>query len=108
MHVLVAYKNEDDSYKNEGARVMTTFFPLYVKGDFSRRSRAANSAVLGRIWPKFEIVRDIMVSSLPVSMKKIRSKMKALACSQNFSHYNHMGAIRCHGHQSSDLIWSKT
>ena len=25
------------------------------------RSRAANSAVLGRIWPKFELVRDIMV-----------------------------------------------
>ena len=28
MHVLVTYKNEDDSYKNEGARVITTFFPL--------------------------------------------------------------------------------
>ena len=24
-------------------------------------TRAANSAVLGRIWPKFELVRDIMV-----------------------------------------------
>ena len=30
-------------------------------GHFSRRSRAANSAVLGQIWPKFELVRDIMV-----------------------------------------------
>ena len=30
-------------------------------GIFSRRSRASNSAVLGRIWPKFELVRDIMV-----------------------------------------------
>ena len=28
---------------------------------FFRRSRAANSAVLGQIWPKFELVRDIMV-----------------------------------------------
>ena len=28
---------------------------------------------------------------LPVSMKKIRSKMKALACSQHFPHYNPMG-----------------
>ena len=27
---------------------------------FSRRSRAANSAVLGLIWPNFELVRDIM------------------------------------------------
>ena len=46
--------------------------------------------------------------SLPASMKKIRSKMKALEWSQNFPHYNPMGAIRCHGHQSSDLIWPKT
>ena len=61
MHVLVTYKNEVGSYKNEGARVVTRFLPLYVYGDFSRRSRAANSAVLGRIWPKFELVRDIMV-----------------------------------------------
>ena len=28
--------------------------------NFFRRSRAANSAVLGRIWPKFELVRDII------------------------------------------------
>ena len=40
--------------------------------------------------------------SLPASMKKIRSKMKALECSQHFPHYNPMGAIRCHGHQSSN------
>ena len=29
-------------------------------GDLSRRSRAANSAVLGAIWPNFELVRDVM------------------------------------------------
>ena len=29
-------------------------------GIFSRRSRAANSAVLGPIWPYFELVRDVM------------------------------------------------
>ena len=29
-------------------------------GIFFRRSRAANSTVLGRIWPKFELVRDII------------------------------------------------
>ena len=28
MHVIVTYKNEDDSYKNEEARVITIFFPL--------------------------------------------------------------------------------
>ena len=46
--------------------------------------------------------------SLPASMKKTREKMKALECSQHFPHYNQMGAICCHGHQSSDPIWSKT
>ena len=46
--------------------------------------------------------------SLPASMKKIRSNLKALECSQHFPHYNPMGAIRCHGHQCSDPIWPKT
>ena len=50
----------------------------------------------------------LWMSSLPTSMKKIRSKMQALECSQHFPHYNPMGAIRCHGHQSSDPIWPKT
>ena len=36
-------------------------FPHYKSmGIFFRHSRAANSAVLGRIWPKFELVRDII------------------------------------------------
>ena len=36
--------------------------------------------------------------SLHASMKKIRSKMRALECSQHFPHYIPMGAIGCHGH----------
>ena len=59
MHVLVTCKNEVDQIKNEGARVFTRFLPLLVYGDFSRRSRAANSPVLGPIWPNFELVRDV-------------------------------------------------
>ena len=31
-----------------------------IDGDFSRHSRAANSAVLGPIWPNFELVQDVM------------------------------------------------
>ena len=58
--------------------------------------------------PNSNLSEILWLSSLPASMKKIRSKMKALACSQDFPHYNPMGAIRCHGHQSSDPIWSKT
>ena len=40
--------------------MFTRFLPLYIYGDFYRRSRAANSAVLGPIWPNFELVRDVM------------------------------------------------
>ena len=40
--------------------MFTRFLPLLVNGDFSRRSRAANSAVLGPIWPNFELFRDVM------------------------------------------------
>ena len=39
---------------------MTSFSPLKVYGDFSRPSRAANSAVLGPNWPNFELVRDVI------------------------------------------------
>ena len=60
MHVLLTCKNEVDQIKNEGARVFTRFLSLKVYGDFSRRSRAANSAVLGPIWPNFELVRDVI------------------------------------------------
>ena len=55
----------------------------------------------GRISNLSEI---LWMSSLPASMKKIRSKMKAIECSQHFPHYIPMGAISCHGHQSSDPI----
>ena len=54
--------------------------------------------------PNSNLSEILWLSSLPVSMKKIRSKMKALVCSQRFPHYNPIGAIRCHGHQSSDPI----
>ena len=60
MHVLVTCNNQDDRIQNEGARVFTRFPPLSVYGDFSRCPRAANSAVLGPIWPNFEFVRDVM------------------------------------------------
>ena len=46
--------------------------------------------------------------SLPASMKKIRLKMKALEWTQHFPHYNPMGAICCHGNQSSNPSKSKT
>ena len=53
----------------------------------------------------FEI---LWLSLLPARIKKNKSKMKELEWSQDFPHYNPMGAIRCHGNQSSDPILPKT
>ena len=53
----------------------------------------------------FEI---LCLSLLPVRIKKNKSKMKELEWSQDFPHCNPMGAICCHGNQSSDPILPKT
>ena len=127
--------------------MFTRFLPLLVYGDFSRRSRAANSAVHGPIWSKFKLVQDFIVvlitckneedpiknegagvfttlninisdaqgqitlelvvvsgrnlnsyklscmSSLPARMRMIESKMKEVECLQDFSHYKSMGSF---------------
>ena len=88
--------------------MFTRFLQLLVYGDFSRRSRAANSAVLSPIWPNFELVRDFINVLVTCKYEEHPIKMKALECLQHFPHYNPMGAIRCHEHQSSDPIWPKT
>ena len=49
----------------------------------------------------FEI---LWFSLLPARIKKNKSKMKELEWSQDFPNYNPMGAICCHGNQSSDPI----
>ena len=80
----------------------------YMYGDFSRRSRAANSAVFGPIWPNFELVRDVMDVLVTCKYEEDQIKNEGARVDTTFSHYNPMGAIGCHGHQSSDPIWSKT
>ena len=93
---------------NEGARVFTRFLPLYVYRDFSRRSRTANSAVLGAIWPNFELVRDLMDVLVTCMYEKDPIKNEGARVFTTFPHYNPMGAIHCHGNQSSNPIWPKT
>ena len=72
-----------------------------AQGQFTPQSLVRS----GRISNSSEI---LWTPSLPASMKKIRSKMKALEWTQQFPHYNPMGAICCHGNQSSNPTWSKT
>ena len=57
--VFVTCTNEEDTIENEGTRVVISF-PHYKYGNFSRRTRAGNSAVCCRIWSNFELIRDYM------------------------------------------------
>ena len=69
---------------------------------FSRRSRAANSEV----WPNFELIRDFIVVHVTCKNEEDPIKMKLLKGYNVF--YILMGAICCHGNQTSDPIWPKT
>ena len=61
MHVLVTCKNEYDRLKKMKELECSQDFAHYKSmGDFSRRSRADNSAVLSPIRPNFELVRDVI------------------------------------------------
>ena len=72
MYVLITCKYEKDPIKNSQENVMTSFFPLYVYGNFFRRSRAANSVVGGQTWPKFELIQDIMPVLITCKFEKNR------------------------------------
>ena len=74
MYVLITCKYEKDPIKNSRENVMTSFFPLYVYGYFFLRSRAANSVVGGPIWPKFELIQDIMHVLINCKFEKDRIK----------------------------------
>ena len=104
MHVLLTCKNEDDRIKKMKELECSQDFSHYKSmGDFSRRPMAANSAVLGPIWPNFELVRDIIDALVTCKYEEDRIKNEG-ARVFTFPHYNPMGAICCHGNQSSDPI----
>ena len=94
MGLLVACKNEEDPIKNEGARVVTT--------------RAANSEVSDGILPKFKLIQSFMVGLVICKNKEEQIKNEGDRVVTRFPHYKPMGAICCHGNQSSDPILPKT
>ena len=55
MNVFVTSKNKADPNKNEGARVATT-----LNIDFSHSQGQITLQSKGRIWLKFELIRDAM------------------------------------------------
>ena len=103
MDVLFTCKYEEDPIKNEGARVVTTLY-----SNFSDAQGQITLVLVSVSGQNLNSSKLSCMSSLPARMRMIDSKMKALEWSQHFPHYNPMGAIRCHGHQSSDPIWPKT
>ena len=73
-------------------------------GPFFIRTMPANSVVRGRIGPDFELIQALM--HVIVTCKNEKDPIKSIRenVMMPFSHYNSMGAICCHGNQSSDLI----
>ena len=89
MGVFVACKNEEDSIKNKGARVVTTLFIDFsdAQGQLTLKSvmeSCQNSNPSKLLW----------LTLLSARMKKIYWKMKVLEWSQRFSHYKFMGIFR--------------
>ena len=66
MYVLVTCKKEEDPIKIK-ALECSQYYTIIAYGDFSRCSRAANSAVHCRIWSNFKLVRDFII--VPVTCK---------------------------------------
>ena len=86
MVVLVTCKNEEDPIKNEGARVFTT---LYI--NFSDTQGPITLELVVISGQNLNSSKLSCMSSLPARMRMIKSKMKELECSQDFSHYKSMG-----------------
>ena len=86
MDVLVTCKYEEDPIKNRGARVDTTSYVNF--SDAQGQITLESVAVSGR---NLNSCKLSCMSSLPARMRMIKSKMKELECSQDFSHYKSMG-----------------
>ena len=91
MGLLVACENEEDPIKNEGARVVTTFFIIFsdAQGQLTPKSvmeSCRNSDSSALLW----------LVLLSARTKKIHPNMKVLEWSQHLSHYKSMGIFsRC-------------
>ena len=69
MPVLATSKFDEDPIKNERASLETPFSHCKY-GKFFRHSRAPNSIVSGPIWPKFELIQDLMHVLVTCKYKK--------------------------------------
>ena len=86
MNVLITCKYEEDPIKNRGARVFTTLCVNF--SDTQGQITLESVVVSGR---NLNASKLLCMSSLPARMRMIKSKMKELECSQDYSHYKSMG-----------------
>ena len=77
-------------------------------GIFSKAQGQLNPKSMVRSCQSANPLEILLLSLLPARIKKNQSKMKELEWSQDFPHYNPMGAICCHGNQSANPILPKT
>ena len=86
MVVLLTCKNEEDPIKNRGARVFKT---LYINfSDVQGQITLVLVVVSGR---NLNSSKLSCMASLPARIRLIKSKLKELECSQDFSIYKSMG-----------------
>ena len=86
MDVLVTCKYEEDPIENEGARVFTT-----LNSNFSDAQGQITLELVVVSGRNLNSSKLSCMSLLPARMMLIKSKMKELECSQDFSHYKYIG-----------------
>ena len=84
MHVLVTCKNEDDSIKNEGARVVTTLFLLLVYVFSDAQGQLTPQSMIG-FWPNFELIGTLMVFLITCKNQEAPIKNEGARVLRNFS-----------------------
>ena len=89
MDVLVTCKYGKEPIKNEGARVDTTLYSNF--SDAQGQITLVLVSVSGR---NLNLSKLSCMSLLPARMRMIKSKMKELEWSQDFSHYKSMGFFK--------------
>ena len=86
MVVLLTCKNEEDPIKKRGAKVFTTLFIKF--SDVQGQITLVLVVISGRKMNSFKL---LCMTFLPARLRLIKSKMKELECSQDFSYYKSMG-----------------
>ena len=108
MPVLATSNFDDDSIKNERARMETPFFQHKSMGNVLDAQEQLTPKSVIRLGRNSNSSKILCMSSLPANIKRIGLKATKKRWRHHFPHYKSMGAFCCHGHQSFDPICLKT